>query len=135
VTRSRPQAGGHVHFSMVALMQNRKGIGDQLRTQSYASPALVPATPWLGSDKPGLPAVKATRQARGMALKFTAGKANALYTVWERHGNEWKFHVVPASKVDWTLNDDGRLGPADAVFVSAVDRLGNESDRVRVWSK
>ena len=135
VTRSRPQAGGHVHFSMVALMQNRKGIADQLRTQSYASPALVPATPWLGSSKPGLPVVKATRVARGMALKFTAGKANALYAVWERHGNEWKFHVVPAAKVDWTLADDARLGAADAVFVSAVDRLGNESERIRVWGK
>jgi hypothetical protein len=43
-----PGAGGHVHFSMAALMQNRKGIADQLRAVSYTGPALVPATPWLG---------------------------------------------------------------------------------------
>jgi uncharacterized lipoprotein YddW (UPF0748 family) len=134
-TRARPQAGGHVHFSMVALMQNRKGIADQLRTQSYATQALVPATPWLGNVKPGLPVVKANRHGKGVDLKLSAGKANALYTVWARHGNEWRFNVVPASKVDWRLEDDARLGTPDAVFVGAVDRLGIEGDRVLVWGK
>ena len=134
-TRARPQAGGHVHFSMIALMQNRKGITDQLRLGSYATQALVPATPWLGNAKPGVPRVKAVRNGKGVDLKRTAGKANALYTVWARHGNEWRFNVVPASKVEWTLEDDARLGTADAVFVGAVDRLGAESDRVLVWGK
>jgi hypothetical protein len=31
--------------------------------------------------------------------------------------------------------DDAKLGEANAVFVSAVDRLGNESERVQVWKK
>ena len=134
-TRARPQAGGHVHFSMVALMQNRKGITDQLRNGSYATPALVPATPWLGNVKPGLPRVKAVRNGKGIDLKLTAGKANALYTVWSRHGDEWRFNVVPASKVDWTLPDDARFGAPEAVFVGAVDRLGIEGDRIQVWGK
>ncbi len=129
-TRARPQAGGHVHFSMIALMQNRKGIADQLSTGSYATPALVPATPWLGNVKPGLPRVKAVRNGKGIDLKLAAGKANALYTVWSRHGNEWRFQVVPATKVDWTVQGD-----AEAVFVGAVDRLGIESDRIQVWGK
>ena len=97
--------------------------------------ALVPAPPWLGNAKPGVPRVKAVRNGKGVDLKLTAGKANALYTVWARHGNEWRFNVVPASKVEWTLEDDARLGAADAVFVGAVDRLGAESDRVLVWGK
>ncbi|KQQ88495.1 glycoside hydrolase family 10 protein [Massilia sp. Leaf139] len=134
-TRARPQAGGHVHFSMVALMQNRKGITDQLSTASYATPALVPATPWLGNVKPGLPRVKALRNGNAVDLKLTAGKANALYTVWARHGNEWRFNVVPATKLDWKVQDDAQLGAPDAVFVGAVDRLGIESERIQVWGK
>jgi uncharacterized lipoprotein YddW (UPF0748 family) len=134
-TRARPQAGGHVHFSMVALMQNRKGISEQLKSDSYATPALVPATPWLGNVKPGLPRVKAVRSGKGVELKLAAGKANALYTVWSRHGNEWRFNVVPATKVDWKVEDDARLGAPDAVFVGAVDRLGIEGDRIQVWGK
>ena len=48
---------------MAALMENRKGISDQLKAGQYASPALVPATPWLGSEAPGAPAVSAKREA------------------------------------------------------------------------
>jgi hypothetical protein len=31
--------------------------------------------------------------------------------------------------------DDATLGAAEIVVVSAVDRLGNEGARVRVWGK
>lgn len=135
VTRSRPLATGHMHFSMVALMQNRKGIADQLRTVSYTGPALVPASPWLGNERPGTPQVTAARRARSVDLKLKAGSANALYAIWSRYGSEWRFAVAPASRVDWSIPDDARLGAAGAVVVSAVDRLGNEGQRVRVWPK
>lgn len=134
VTRTRPGATGHVHFSMVALMQNRKGIGDQLRTISYLGPALVPATPWLGNDTPGAPTVVAARKGNGVYLKLAAGKSNAQYAVWSRYGNQWRFAVVPASRVDWSVPDDAKLGQPDLVVVSAVDRLGKESARVQAWA-
>jgi uncharacterized lipoprotein YddW (UPF0748 family) len=134
-TRTRPHAGGHVHFSMAALMENRKGISDQLRTVSYAVPALVPATPWLGNETPGAPTVTAARKGAAVSLKLTAGKANATYAIWARFGNQWRFAVAPASRVDCTVPDDAKLGAADAIVVSAVDRLGNESPRVEAWRK
>jgi uncharacterized lipoprotein YddW (UPF0748 family) len=37
--RLLPGAGGHVHFSLVALAQNRRGIADALRTGPYADAA------------------------------------------------------------------------------------------------
>lgn len=135
VTRSRPTAGGHVHFSMVALMENRKGLGDQLRTVSYATPALVPATPWLGKAVPEAPSVAATRKGSAVRLKLAAGKAHTLYAVWSRYGGQWRFAVVPASRVEWDVVDDATLGAADLVVVSGIDRLGNESARVRAWKK
>jgi uncharacterized lipoprotein YddW (UPF0748 family) len=135
VTRTRPAAGGHVHFSMAALMQNRKGISDQLRATSYAAPALVPGTPWLGNEQPGAPQVSAAHKGGELKLKLAPGKANALYAIWSRYGSEWRFAVAPASRADWTVPDDARLGAAEAVFVSGVDRLGNEGERVQVWRK
>jgi uncharacterized lipoprotein YddW (UPF0748 family) len=133
VTRKRPGATGHVHFSMAALMQNRKGIADQLRAVSYTGPALIPASPWLGSTMPGTPGVAAARKGDGVYLKLAAGKANATYAIWSRYGNQWRFATVPASRVDWTVPDDVKLGKPDMVVVSAVDRLGNESARVQAW--
>jgi uncharacterized lipoprotein YddW (UPF0748 family) len=135
VTRARPAAGGHVHFSMAALMENRKGIADQLKAGQYAAPALIPATPWLGSDAPGAPAVSATRAAGALTLKLAPGKANAQYAIWSRYGSEWRFAVAPASRIDWRVADDPKLGAASAVFVNAVDRLGNESAPVSVLGR
>jgi uncharacterized lipoprotein YddW (UPF0748 family) len=135
VTRSRPTAGGHVHFSMVALMQNRKGIADQLRTISYATPALVPSTPWLGKAVPEAPSVAASRKGSAVRLKLAAGRANTLFAVWSRFGGQWRFDVVPAGQSEWLVADDATLGAADLVVVSGIDRLGNESARVKAWKK
>ena len=135
VTRTRPGASGHVHFSMAALMENRKGIGDQLKASQYAGPALVPATPWLGSEAPGAPNVNARREAGAISLTLAPGRANAQYAIWSRFGSEWRFAVAPASRLAWRIADDPVLGAASAVFVSAVDRLGNESAPMPVLVK
>lgn len=135
LTRQRPLSTGHVHFSMIALTQNRQGISDKLKSGIYTGPALVPATTWLASERPGTPQVSGAPAKDGVRLKLKAGKATALYAVWSRHGGQWRFDVVPASRVDWTVPDDGKLGAADLVYVSPVDRLGNEGARVQAWRK
>jgi hypothetical protein len=135
IARERAGAGGHVHFSMAALMQNRKGIDDQLMASEYAQPALVPASPWLGNTAPNAPRVLANRAGHGVKLKLAAGKSDALYAIWTRYGSQWRFSVAPAAQHDVTVADDAKLGEANSVFVSAVDRLGNESERVQVWHK
>jgi uncharacterized lipoprotein YddW (UPF0748 family) len=135
LARERSGAGGHVHFSMVTLMENRKGISEQLSTGQYAQPALVPSTPWLGNSAPAVPRVLATRSGHGIKLKLAPGKSDSLYAIWSRFGNEWRFAVAPAAASAYNVADDAKLGEPTAVFVSAVDRLGNESERVQVWRK
>jgi hypothetical protein len=135
IARERAGAGGHVHFSMATLMQNRKGIDDQLMAGEYAQPALVPASPWLGNTAPSVPSVLANRAGHGLKLKLAPGKSDALYAIWTRYGSQWRFSVAPAAQHDVTVADDAKLGEANSVFVSAVDRLGNESERVQVWKK
>ncbi|SFV17767.1 glycoside hydrolase family 10 protein [Pseudoduganella namucuonensis] len=133
VTRSRQGPGlnsvGHVHFSIAALMQNRKGISDQLKASSYTSAALIPATPWLGSEAPAAPKVGARRGPAGLDLKLSAGKSATQYAIWARYGEEWRFSLASAARGDYTLSDENGV-QAGAVVVSAVDRLGNESERV-----
>jgi hypothetical protein len=135
VTRARPAASGHVHFSMAALMENRKGISDQLKAGQYATPALVPASPWLGSGKPGVPGVSARNGAAAVTLRLAPGHRTAHYAIWSRHGDQWRFAVAPGSRSDWSIPHDPALGAANAVFVNAVDRIGSESAPVRVLVK
>jgi len=115
-------------------MDNRKGIDDLLRAQVYQTAALVPATPWLGSQAPAAPTVTARREAGALALKLAAGAGQpvASYAVWSRYGAEWRFAVAPGARTALLLPDDAAAGAVNAVVVSAIDRLGNESERVAV---
>ena len=112
VTRSRAGRGvnsiGHVHFSIAAL---------------------IPPSPWLGSETPGAPTVGARRGSAGLDLKLSAGKNATQFAIWARYGEEWRFTVSPAARGEVTLADEAGV-PARAVVVSVVDRLGNESARV-----
>lgn len=125
--RAAPATGGHLHFSMVALLQNRRGLADRLRGGVYATAALPPATPWLSATACG--PVLLTRESGGtLRLSTREGAAPARFALWTRAahqaGADWQFAVVPP---------DGRLQVAyDAGHVlvaSAVNGLGEEGPR------
>ena len=119
--RTRAGASGHIHFSMAALMQDRDGVATLLQLGPYATPALVPATPWLDDQPPPAPLLRLAGSR--VAIEPGAGEAAARWAVWRRVGGAWVFAVLPAAQRSFAL--DG----ADAVVVSAVDRVGNVSTR------
>ena len=121
-------ASGHIHFSMVALMQDRDGVATLLQLGPYAEPALVPATPWLGAAAPPAPQLRAMAGARVQIVAATAGAdgAAARWAVWRRRGGRWRFAVLPGH--ERSVDAAG----ADALAVSAVDRLGNLSSHAIV---
>ncbi len=133
LTRTRPGVHGQLHFSMAALMENRKGICDQLKAKAYQSAALSPNSPWMGTAAPAAPSVTVRRSRGCLSLKLTAaaGTPLAVFAIWSRYGEKWHFAVAPAASAEWDVVDDA-AGPASAVIVSGVDRLGNESERVSV---
>ncbi len=126
---------GHIHFSMAALMENRKGIADRLRI-AYETPALVPATPWLADAPPAMPRVSAriTPGDPGTITLDVASESPDAWQVaiWARYGTAWKFRVAPGSAHTARLDAsvDGR--PMDGLVVSAVNRVGVESARASV---
>jgi len=125
VQRSRPAATGHIHFSLVALMQDRDGLATKLMAGPYAVPALVPPTPWRGSTlKPAPPQPPVLRLAAGQAvIEPAAGADVRQWAVWRRSLGQWRFSVQPAAERSVAT------GGADALVVSAVDRWGQLSSR------
>ena len=113
------RAGGHIHFSMSALMLDRDGVATKLQAGPYASPALVPATPWLDDQAPPAPTLRAL--GRRITIEPGAGEAAARWAVWRHQGGQWRFMVLPG----WQRQFDA--DGADRVAVSAVDRVGNLS--------
>jgi uncharacterized lipoprotein YddW (UPF0748 family) len=120
-TRERaPAAGGHAHFSMAALRDNRRGISDALLAGAYASPALVPASPWLGVSAP-LPAVPALNSLGNGLVRLQLAGAAGVHAVWLKYGERWAFRVG----TDLRLSAAGLGG----LVVSSIDRVGNEGPR------
>lgn len=128
---------GHVHFSMVALLQNRRGISDAMR-RSYASPALVPASPWLSRQAPPAPKVRLARAGDTVRATVNATPADGAFThvVWVKTGGQWvpTFYPILGTGANvtvqtavWPMN-----GLPDEVRWSWVDRYGNESARVAI---
>jgi uncharacterized lipoprotein YddW (UPF0748 family) len=136
LTNGQPGATGHVHFSMRALMgQAADSLAHRLATGSYREPALVPASRWLDSIPPRPPTARLVPDTLtgGRRLRITAGAGEAafLWTVQERRGDRWTTRILPAHQRSTALSRNRRERAPDAVWVSAVDRLGNQSPVVR----
>ncbi len=122
--RQRPGADGHLHFSMVALLQDRDGLATRLKAGAYAQAALPPATPWLAAGAPGQPALSVDAADPGLARwRPGAGNPPALWAVWRRRAGGWRFEVLPGPARSLPI------GPRETLVVSAVDRCGIESER------
>ncbi len=132
VTREQAGASGNIHFSMIALSENRKGIGDRLRGTVYAEPALPPASPWLGNQPPQPPRASIQRARSGELVISWENSVRDDVRVWVLHfrrDNRWSMRVIPAHDVrTHTTRMRGDAGVTD-LAISAVDRLGNESAR------
>jgi uncharacterized lipoprotein YddW (UPF0748 family) len=119
-----PGAGGHIHFSIAALLQDRDGLATQLQRGPYAAPALVPATPWLDDEPPRPP--RLARRGDVVFIEPAPGERAARYAVWRRVEGRWRLAVHgPAER---------RVARerADVIVVTAVDRRGNTSTRQAV---
>ncbi len=137
ITRATPGATGNVLFSFKALQANRLMITDRLRDGPYRVPALVPASPWLGSTPPTRPIVEVRpdpeKEGYVVSIRPGDGPAPFLWSVQVRKHDEWSGSVHPAAEGRLAFKED--KGGIQAVAVSAVDRLGNASELVIVEPK
>jgi uncharacterized lipoprotein YddW (UPF0748 family) len=131
VTRAKtPDDPGVVHFSMKALQRNFEGVSTLLKSETYATDALVPATPWLDDKAPPTPTVRIDAKAKTLVLKPGSGEPTWMWAVWTRTPAGWQFKTLPGATRSKALD------PAAAqVVVTAVDRCGNESERVSILNK
>lgn len=131
LTRRNPGAHGHVHFSMVALQQDRKGIATSLAAASYTGHALAPASPWLNPGPPLPEPVLVTEGAAAVRVASALNMDAARWlAVWRLQGETWRFSVQPASQTRIDISADPVFGPVRALAVSAVGRTGLEGPRV-----
>ena len=122
--RANRKAGGHIHFSMAALLDDRGGVGARVQGLN-AAVALVPATPWLGAATPAAPAL--TREPGHVVVTATAGAPAQWFALWRREQGAWRLSLHAADKPLRTPLD---MGPLVSVVASSISRTGVESERV-----
>ncbi len=127
-TRGFAGTGGHVHFSMKALMENNGGISDLLLQKVYTQPALIPASPWLNDRPPGQPRLTITTDDKSGNIKLnwqaTGNEKTQLWVLQAKTENEWKTKILPSQKTSYLLTNT----EVENVAVSAVSRYGIQGE-------
>jgi Glycosyl hydrolase-like 10 len=125
--RARPAlAGGHIHFSMVALMDDRGGLASRLLS-APATPALVPASPWRPAPAPPVPLL----QAQGGRFSVRAASSDfARFVLWQRRGERWQMSVHDRREAIALPQASTEAPPLQAVVASTLGLNGVESARI-----
>ena len=131
-TRSHPGATGNVHFSMKALMNEKRGMATALKEGPYSTPVLVPASPWLSDKSPMLPSLRfsKTEDKRTVSFASSDDKAPWLWVVRTLTGDHWNIDIYPGHKNTYAYVADTNADDTSAlpkqIAVSAVSRTGVE---------
>ncbi len=117
-------AGGEIHFHLRSVTQNPALAGDVRAL--YSQPALVPASPWLDSIPPDKPKLTVTIENSGALAHWenSGGEPAWLWVLQFRTNEVWTTEILPANQTTRTFFSS----PPIEIAVSAVDRVGNESE-------
>jgi uncharacterized lipoprotein YddW (UPF0748 family) len=123
---ARRQSGvtGEIFYHLRTLLENRV-LADAIRAQ-YSQPALVPASPWLDSIPPNRPKLSVGESRTGLRFEWatSGGKPVWLWVFQFQTNDGWTTEILPANQTERTFFHS----KPDIVTVSAVDRVGNESE-------
>lgn len=154
--RARTGATGHLHFSLAALNENRRGVTDALAAAVYRDAAWVPATPWRAPPRDAPPrapalALRCAEAACTLAVQVAATEARDRLSVksavfWLGYGYAdddaslrllpWSapqpLHAGSSPSAGFEVAVPARDGagrPLRRVAASVLDRHGRESAR------
>jgi uncharacterized lipoprotein YddW (UPF0748 family) len=137
LTRAQNGASGEILFSMNVLMSDPDSLDERLAGDSYAQPALVPATPWLDATVPGRPQPLARLDMKSGEMLLDIDPANGekspwLWVVQAHNATGWTTQILRGTEDTHLLAGRGEKSPND-VWVYAIGRTGNQSPVARVF--
>ncbi|NUN71273.1 MAG: family 10 glycosylhydrolase [Bacteroidetes bacterium] len=144
-----PEGPGHIHFSMKSFMRDSSAVNSALRYGPYKRQAIVPASPWLDDTAPSRPALTVRPGTDTISVEWTHAEPGDVFrtVVYQSYNSVWEYTIVngaaasiqiPRTRITRkeTRNRNGETTVTetperlDAISVSAVDRMGNESTRL-----
>lgn len=133
-----PESIGAIHWSISSVIRNTN-LSKDLLDGPYKKDALVPASPWLGSKLPDVPAILKESTSDKWKISWTHPHLQTVFRwiVYTQYGTKWTYQILSRNEhsVDLprTIKDKtNKESSLTKVAVEAVDRLGNESERSEV---
>ena len=145
VTRRQGNTTGNVHFSMSVFMPpkgesnaraERDSLASRLLRDTYAIPALVPASPWMsnGTSAPMPPLAREEPDGRTGATFLVATlpptQIARTWVISRWDGRNWTTELRPADGPTLTFAVASLAGEGVGYWISWIDRIGTESPRV-----
>ncbi len=127
-----PKSQGIVHWNVSSLTKNPT-LTQALREGPYKQPALIPASPWLNTERPSAPAVATSTNNGSLFINWTPKDENAFrWVVYGEYGNKWDYQILNRDQNFASLklqmsDKNGKIIPLKRIMVTAVDRTGLES--------
>jgi len=140
-----PESKGVIHWSISSVTRNPR-LADTLLKSVYKKQALVPSSPWMSKKIPAAPAVTTALQNDSLKISWTHPDETDVFhwVIYYQYGNRWDYKILNWKDRSLTLavKDLVRTNTAvttqqslKKIIVTAVDRVGNESEKREVEVK
>lgn len=131
LAREADNISGICWWPAYAVTRNEKGIADSLATKYHATPALVPAYPWLSGTTPKAPT--GFRPGADMSVRWKSeapeGSVNDVvkYAVYRFDSRDEIDIEKPGALVAVTSKPEFHADEEGVYVITALDRVNNES--------
>ena len=136
-----PQSKGAIHWSIGQVYKNGN-MQKALLNAPYKNGALIPASPWLDKEAPAMPSSGSVELDAGDAkINWThRNEADVFrWAVYYKYENgSWNYKLLDRKermfRVPYhiTIINDKQKKHLEKILISAVDRMGNESEKRNV---
>jgi uncharacterized lipoprotein YddW (UPF0748 family) len=135
-----PNSKGVVHWSISSLTKNPR-MADTLLKSVYYNQALVPASPWLDNKAPAAPIVITESQNEFLKISWThPDEADVFHwVVYHKYNNRWSYNILNPNDRSLSMRKivgtNAQQQTLKSIIVTAVDRMGNESEKKEIELK
>ncbi len=119
---------GAIHYSVAGLMNNREMV-ETLKKGAYKEKALIPASPWMQTEKLPVPALKVQNDVQDVLVSWNIDDVSKVvqWVLYTKYDNQWSYEIVNRTTYTTKIAKNKNGKTLNTVAVKAIDRLGNES--------
>ena len=133
--RGFPEVTGAVHFSMRAFLENPDQFNRKFSSGVHSITSLIPASPWMDyGEIPSPPETSIRDYGDHWALHLQPAPGDDVrwWVLRTKKNGRWEVEVIPGQRIETVFHGGEAMLRPDKIYVSAVNRIGLESDIVDV---